>query len=407
MAWKETCRVEERLRFVLEYYGDEPPNLAALCRAHGVSRKTGYKWLQRWESEDPSSLLDRSRRPLSSPHATHEKLEQAIVDMRKLRPSWGPKKLRWAIAKMSPNVELPSVSTFANIIKRHGLVVPKRHRTKTPPFTAPFAGCNQPNDVWCADFKGHFPTGRTRCYPLTMSDGFSRYLLRCEGLRRPRHQECFRVFESAFREFGLPRAMRTDNGPPFASTSVGGLSKLAVWWMRLGIRPERIAPGKPQQNGRHERMHRTLKAETAQPPSPRMRAQQQRFDTFRRQYNDDRPHEALGLTTPAEWYAPSPRPYPERLPPVEYPFAYWTQLVPENGILPWRGENLYISTSLANEYIGVDQVRDNQWDVYHCTTLLGRIEPMDGPRKKFRFEREKFIAPQVEVDVNEGDQREP
>ena len=225
MAWKETCRVEERMRFVLEYLSDEPESMAALCRKYGISRTTGYKWAHRYRSDDPGSLLDLSRRPHGNPAAIGEDLEDAIVAARKLRPRWGPKKLREVLARQHPEVSWPSRTTFANVIKRQGLTRPRRARTRTPPFTAPFKNCDAPNDVWCADFKGDFLTGRSRCYPLTISDGFSRYLLRSHGLRRTGYREASRVFESAFREFGLPSSIRTDNGSPFASRSVGGLSK--------------------------------------------------------------------------------------------------------------------------------------------------------------------------------------
>lgn len=401
--------MEERVKFVLEFFDEWPENMSALCRKYGISRKTGYKWLKRYDASNLASLQDRSRRPRTRPQAIPDFVEEAIVEVRKRRPRWGPKKLRAILQKWNPETELPSVSTFANVIKRNGLVRPRRKRPTLAPFTAPFEGCNAPNDVWCADFKGHFRTGRNRCYPLTISDGFSRFLLRCDGLTRPRHKESRRVFESAFSEFGLPTAIRTDNGPPFASTTVGGLSRLAVWWMRLGIRPERIAPGKPQENGRHERMHRTLKDETAQPPASSARAQQRRFDFFRRDYNEERPHEALNQTPPASWYEPSPRQNPNHLPDVEYPLGFYTYLVPDNGILAWRGQNLYISDCLAHEYIGIDQVEDDTWNVHFCSTMLGRILRDRTAKKRFKFEREKYAAPRARFQTNptRGEQLEP
>lgn len=392
MAWKETSRMEERLKFVLAYRETGPNEMAALCREFGISRKTGYKWVRRYDPEDLRSLEDRSRRPWFSPHAIDPKLEEAIVELRKGRPRWGPKKLLWALERMKWSGPFPSKSTIANVIKRHGLVRAKRRRNKVPPFTAPFAGCEAPNDVWCADFKGHFQTGLSRCYPLTMTDAFSRYLLRCEALKKPRHRPTHRVFESAFREYGLPTAIRTDNGAPFASTSVGGLTRLSVWWMRLGIRVERIDPGHPEQNGRHERMHRTLREETADPPIANHRGQQKRFNYFRRDFNEERPHEALGQTTPASWYEPSPRPYPAHLPPVEYPVGFYAYRVPKNGILPWRGQNLYISTCLANEYIGIDRVGERKWEVYFCTTVLGSIDRDPKAPKRYVFNRATHVA---------------
>ena len=394
MGWRKTCSVTERMKFVLEYFGEEPASMAELCRKYGISRKTGYKWIARWEPDDPGSLSDRSGRPRSHPQATPEWVVNGIVEARKARPHWGPKKLRVVLERSNPGVPLPSVATFANIIKRHGLVRPRRRHRKMPPLSAPFSDCNGPNDLWCADFKGHFRTGRSRCYPLTISDAYSRYLLRCDSMTRPRHREVNRVFESAFREFGLPTSIRTDNGPPFASASVGGLWRLSVWWMRLGIRVERIEPGKPQQNGRHERMHRTLKQEAANPPSSSIRQQQQRFDLFRRDYNDERPHEALHQTVPASYYQPSQRPYPRHLPSVEYPLTFYTFRVPDNGVLPWRGTNVYISNCLANQYIGLSQTDDDRWDVYYCSMHLGSIR-LDNShkRKHYQFIRCKRVLP--------------
>jgi len=300
-------------------------------------------------------------------------------------PLWGPKKLRWAFDKQYPHLRRPSLSAVAAILKRHGMITPKkRRRAKVPPFTAPFAGCEAPNDVWCADFKGWFRTGRSKCHPLTISDGFSRMLLRCAALSRPRHQESRRVFESAFREFGLPTALRTDNGPPFSSPTVGGLSQLSVWWMRLGIVPERIDPGHPEQNGRHERMHRTLKAHTANPPCRNIRGQQRRFAQFRRFFNDERPHESLGQSTPSSWYEPSVRPFPRALPQPDYPLGLYTFRVPRNGVLPWRGRNLYISDCLADETIALELVGDEVWNIYFCAMHLGRIERV-GQRGKSRL----------------------
>lgn len=395
MVWKETCPVEERLKFVMECLSEEPNSLAALCRKYDISRKTGYKWLERYEPGDPRSLEDRSRRPWSSPHETERELVEAVLEVRRERPVWGPKKILWKLGKLFPEASLPSKSTIANILKRHGLVRDRPRREKVPRFTAPFAATNAPNDTWCADFKGHFQTGLRRCHPLTVSDSFSRFLLRCDALRMPRYELSRPVFESAFREFGLPGAMRTDNGPPFASTSVGGLTKLSVWWMRLGICVERIVPGHPEQNGRHERMHRTLKEETADPPTDSLRAQQKRFDIFRGYFNNDRPHEALGQTTPASCYEPSPRPYPARLPPVEYPADFYAYRVPHNGVLPWRGHNLYISTCLANEYIGINHVDEQKWEVHFCSTLLGTIDRDPKTPKRYVFTRETHVARDV------------
>ena len=313
MPWKETGPLEQRVQFVSEWRKGEA-SMAALCRAFGIGRPTGYKWVERYfedgDEGDVRALEDRPRRPLESPHAVDADRADARVRARKLHPHWGPRKLRVWLSREWPRVLWPAPSTIGEILKRHGLVPPRRRRRRTPPSTQPFAACAEPNAVWCVDFKGQFRLcSRELCYPLTMSDAFSRFLLRCEGIQVPDTLRARPIFESAFREFGLPKAIRSDNGAPFASTAVGGLTPLSVWWIKLGIFPERIDPGKPQQNGRHERMHRTLKQETASPPKETFRAQQRAFDLFRRRYNEERPHEALGQVPPATRYEPSARPY--------------------------------------------------------------------------------------------------
>jgi transposase InsO family protein len=232
---------------------------------------------------------------------------------------------------------MPAPSTIGEIFRRHGLLRPRRRRRVALPTTQPFGACTQPNDLWCTDFKGHFPVGDgLRCHPLTISDAMSRFLVRCDGVTSPDEPTVRPIFESAFREFGLPNAMRSDNGPPFASTALGRLSRLSVWWIRLGIRLERIEPGHPEQNGRHERMHRTLKQETASPPEVNLSRQQRSFDRFRHRYNDERPHEALGQVTPASVYAPSPRPFPNKLPELDYPTN--TSGVESSATAPFAGE---------------------------------------------------------------------
>lgn len=250
MPWKETCPVEQRKKFIDAYLTEEF-TVVELCRRFGISRKTGYKWIRRFM--EGCELEDRSSRPLRSPRAVPEWLEDAIVRARKQRPTWGPRKLRAVLLRKNPEAELPSASTIALIFRRNGLIRPKRRRRRTPPSSAPLAHADGPNAVWCIDFKGHFPVGRTRCYPLTVTDAYSRYLIACVVVRRPDETHVRRALESAFGEFGLPEAIRSDNGPPFATTGLGGLSALSVWWRKLGIRHERIEPGKPQQNGRHER----------------------------------------------------------------------------------------------------------------------------------------------------------
>ena len=298
MPWKETCPMDERVKFIGMYLEGEL-SMVELCRQFGVERKTGYKWVHRYEQGGPAGLVDRSRAPHHHPNAVVREIEDAIVTLRGRRPRWGPKKLRVKLGRREPPVSWPAASTIGEILQRHGLVVSRRRKRRTPPYVAPLLSAEQPNDVWCADFKGWFRTGDgSRCDPFTLSDSASRLLLRCQAVLHPDEESVRPVLDAAFREFGLPRAIRTDNGPPFATTTVRGLSRLSVWWIKLGIVPERIEPAKPAQNGRHERLHRTLKQETASPPARTLRLQQRAFDQFREYDNHDRPHEALEQQTP-------------------------------------------------------------------------------------------------------------
>lgn len=383
--------MRERKHFIREHLRGGH-SVSELCRRFGISRKTGHKWLGRFYTEggaDPDVLEDRSRRPHSHPRAVPEWLEDAIVAARKQRPRWGPKKLRASLARSNPSVMLPAESTFAKIFHRHGLVRPRRLRHRTPPSSTPFGAVDAPNDLWCVDFKGHFATGRSRCHPLTVMDAYSRYLVACRALRRPDGIRVRRAFEEIFDAFGLPKAIRTDNGPPFASASAGGLSQLSTWWQKLGIRHERIRPGQPQENGRHERMHRTLKQETARPPCTSLPAQQRAFDLFRGDYNHERPHEALGQESPAAFYEPSKRPLPV---PVwgqdfTYPETFETVRSNKEGNVRWSRRTLFISSALRHELLGLDPIGPDGWRVYFGSLELGRIERPPSGRFRLRFVR--------------------
>jgi transposase InsO family protein len=373
MSWKETCRVNERERFVKLY--EETGAMSALCREFGISRKTGYKWAGRYFELGAAGLADCSRRPHSSPTAIDPDLAGALVGARKRYPFWGPRKLRAFLVKHNPQIEMPAASTIGEIFRRHGLLRPRKRRRVAPPATQPFGDCTQPNDLWCTDFKGHFPVGDgLRCHPLTISDAMSRFLVRCDGVTSPDEPTVRPIFESAFREFGLPNAMRSDNGPPFASTALGRLSRLSVWWVRLGIRLERIEPGHPEQNGRHERMHRTLKQETPSPPEVNLSRQQRSFDRFCHRYNDERPHEALGQVTPASVYAPSPRPFPSKLPELEYPDGYELRRVQRNGTFRWRSQSVFLTNCLENETVGLREIDLHRWHVHFGSVLLGVLD---------------------------------
>lgn len=370
--------MKERTKFVLEWErlfekNRGSVNLSELCRAYGISRPTGYLWLERYRSAgcDVRALESRSRRPHSNPNTMTLQIEATLVAARKLHPRWGPRKLRAWLQDRFPDHTFPSPSAIGEALKRHGLVESRRRRRRHAPVAvAPFGEPTTPNGVWCIDFKGHFRTDDGAvCYPFTISDAFSRFLIRCEIVEDPDGDAVRSVLDSAFREFGLPTAIRSDNGPPFASTGAGGLTALAVWLLRLGIRLERIVPGKPQQNGKHERMHLTLKQETASPPKANLFLQQKAFDLFRREYNEERPHEALELKPPASRYTPSSRTFPRKL------------LTPRNlgeecrvekgGIVRWRSERIFISNALHGEYIHVFPCDDGRYDVSFGAIMLG------------------------------------
>lgn len=376
MPWARTDWMSERLKFIAAYL-DYEASFSDLCRDFGISRKTGYKWVRRYNANGASSLQERSRAAHSHPNAVSVDIVQSIVAIRRRHPRWGPRKVRVVLGRQRPRVLLPAASTIGDILKRNGLVRPRRRVRRSSPYGDRLREYDAPNAVWCADFKGCFPVGGRgceRCHPLTISDGFSRYLLRCRALRRPLHHHTKRVFESAFIEFGLPRAIRTDNGPPFSTLAPAGLSRLSVWWIRLGIRPERIQPGRPEQNGRHERMHRTLKAETAKPPRSNFGAQQRAFDRFQAEFNDERPHEALGQEVPASLYRPSLRRYPRQLPELEYPSHFDTRVAYPNGVITFGTTQWYVSHCLAGERIGLEPRDDGQWRVHYAWIPIGVMD---------------------------------
>lgn len=291
MVWTETCAVEERMRFVLAVQEHEE-SFAAVCRRFGVSRRVGYKWLARYEEEGAAGLFDRSRAPLHQPQRIADEIIERCLEVRRTHPTWGPLKVRAFLARKSGQTEWPAASTIGELFDREGLTVKRKLRRRSPPSSAPFADCQAANDTWCIDFKGWFLTGDgKRCEPLTLTDAHSRYLLRCQALARTGTDHVWPVLDAAFREFGLPNYLRSDNGSPFASRGAGGLSRLSVRLIKAGVTPERIAPGKPQQNGRHERMHLTLKKEATRPPGFNGLQQQERFDAFVREFNAERPHE--------------------------------------------------------------------------------------------------------------------
>jgi transposase InsO family protein len=377
MPWLETSPVDQREKFIRDQRFDLYA-MTELCERYGISRKTGYKWLARFDEEGRRGLADRSRAPHRCPHRISGETAQLICQARRQHPSWGPAKLLAWLGPRHPVLELPAVSTAGDLLARRGLVKKRRHRRHyqhpgvVPPTTA------QPNDLWTADFKGHF---RTRdglyCYPLTIADQHTRYLLACHGLLSTKGHGVHPVFERLFREYGLPRAIRTDNGVPFATTGIHGLSQLNVWWLRLGIQHQRILPASPHQNGAHERMHKTLKGEAIRPPRSTLVTQQRAFNDFRRLYNHERPHEALGGRTPAALYRPSPREYPGVLPPVEYPGHFIVKRVTNAGTIRLKKRLLFIANALKQHPIGLEEVDDGIWSIHFCNVLLGRVDERD------------------------------
>ena len=374
--------VDQRSEFLSEWRWSGLTK-AALCRVFGISRQTGYKWARRAKLE--RSIAEHSRRPKRSPNRTPGKLVRLILSKRKQYPRWGPIALRELLKRDWPQTKWPATSTIGDILKRHGMVKPRRFRKRVPPRTNPFSSCREPNDVWCVDFKGQFAMGNGHtCYPLTVMDAASRFLLACTGFHEPSFANVKRVFDELFLRYGLPKAIRSDNGEPFASAgAVGGLTQLAAWWVRLGIRLERIDPGKPQQNGRHERMHLTLKQATCLPPRRSMGWQQRAFDRFRAEYNEIRPHQSLGLKTPASLYKASARALPEQLPTLQYPFAD-IHRVRSDGTIRIGLRNQFISSTLVGEMVGVYAISDRFCEVRYADLLLGCIDFRNGngnPRK--------------------------
>lgn len=374
--------MEERFRFVLEHQSQDW-SFAELCRRHGVSRKTGYKWLERYRCDGVKGLQDQSRAPDHHPNQVIQEVGDQVLDLRRQHPHWGPAKLRARLQREAPEIVWPSASTMGEMLKRAGLSVPRKLHRKATASQSPLRHAAEANQVWCADFKGWFRCADgSRCDPLTISDGYSRYLLRCQAVKAIHTVSVRGVMEAAFREYGLPEAIRTDNGEPFASVGLAGLSTLSVWWIKLGIRPERIPPGRPQHNGRHERMHRSLKQATARPPAANLRAQQRAFDQFRQEYNQERPHAALQMKTPAELYVASSRSYPSRLAEPEYPDDWEVRRVRQCGRLRWLSQNIFVSRALAGEPVGLEPVEDDRWRVWFFDYPLGIFDPRKGVIKK-------------------------
>lgn len=352
--------------------------VAELAERFGVSRPTAYKWIERYREGGAAALLDRSRRPANSPGQTPAAVERLLLEARQAHPTWGPRKLLPYLTRRHPGLRLPAPSTAGAILERHGLT--KKRRPRRPPKhpgSTPLV-TTAPNDVWTADYKGQFKTtDGVYCFPLTVCDAHTRFILSCHALPSVEQIAAKQQFERLFREYGLPSAIRSDNGTPFATQAICGLSRLSVWWIKLGVDHQRIDPGQPQQNGAHERMHKTLKAETARPPERNMTSQQTRFDRWRAEFNEERPHEAIDGAVPAARYAPSLRTMPEVAPGPAYPGHFETRWVSQCGTYKWRGRQLFLSQALHHEWVGFEETGDGVWSVYFYDRLLARLDERD------------------------------
>ena len=374
MPWRERSPVDLRVQFIGEYQ-TELWSMTELAEQYGISRKTAYKWVTRYERGGAAALLDQSRRPWTQPSATDPRLIAALLAVRRRHPRWGAKKLLAVVKRQDARAAWPSRSTVCDVLRRHALVVPRPRRRPMPHGGHALAPITGPNETWTTDFKGEFRTGDRRyCYPLTLRDGFSRYVLRCDALLSRSYALTRARFERAFADYGLPVRIRSDNGGPFAGPGLGRLSRLNVWWIRLGIVPERIGLGRPEQNGSHEQFHRVLKADTTRPPAATARAQQRRFGAFYREYNEVRPHESLDDQPPATRYTASPRPLPTRLAPLEYPGHMEVRRVSSAGCISWHGIPIFLTEVLEGEDVGFEEVADGYWTLSFATVRLGRFD---------------------------------
>jgi putative transposase len=366
--------MEEKLRFVFEYEQGQR-SMTELCQRYEIARETGYVWIRRYRERGIDGLVERSRAALRHGNQTPAEIERMVLEQRQAHMRWGPRKLKRILERDEPGRVWPAASTIGALLKREGLVIARRKRRRTEPYSEPLGHADGPNRVWCADFKGWFRTGDgRRIDPLTITDAHSRYLLKCQAVEKTDTARVQAIFEAAFREYGLPQAIRTDNGAPFASHAIAGLSRLAVWWIKLGIVPERIEAGHPEQNGRHERMHRTLKQEVAQPAAANWREQQRVMERFRQEYNQVRPHEALAMQTPAAVYEASGRSFPVRLPEVEYPDEMLVRQIKHQGQFRWKKQDVFLSEVLWGEPIGLLPTDDRWFTVYFAQIPIARFD---------------------------------
>lgn len=373
MPWSSVSAMDLRQQFIREYQ-QNVFSVTYLAEHFGISRKTAYKWIARFAAEGTAGLVERSRRPQNQPNRTPDWICDELVRLHKIQ-GYGAKKVRRLFSDCYPFLDPPALSTVTAILERNDCVTKRKRRPRVGHPGRPHVEAEAPNDIWAADFKGEFKTrDGIYCYPLTITDQHSRFIIACTGVLSPSRDETKPIFLKAFREYGLPSRIRTDNGGPFASIALGRLSRLSVWWIRLGILPQLIEPGRPDQNGRHERMHKTLKDRTTRPPAANRCAQQRKFNEFVATFNTERPHESLGQDRPAAHYVPSPRPYPENLPPVEYPAHFEVRRVANNSCLRWRSRPIHVTNVLAGEYVGLEEIDNDVWDVYFGPVKLGQLD---------------------------------
>lgn len=374
MPWKTIKPMDQKIQLIADWQ-TEQLNVTDLSHKYSISRPTVYKWLTRYKQSGVDGLKEQSKTPVYSPHQTPDDLVNLIVKEKLKNRKRGPKKILVQLKRQYPNIRWPSANTIGNWLKKYGLVKKQKIRRRVPPYTEPFGSCLWPNAVWSADYKGQFYTQDKKvCYPLTISDNYSRYLLKCQGLPGPRYQQTKSVFKAAFQEYGLPDAIRTDNGTPFAGRSAGGLSRLMVWWIQLGIVPERIKKANPQQNGRHERMHRTLKEEALDPIAYSIKEQQKSFDWFCFDYNNYRPHEALDQTIPSSCYRKSTRLYLEKPTIPDYDLDYKVRKVRHSGEIKFKNKMYGLTTLLTGQPVGLKQATEDTWNVYYSFYRVATID---------------------------------
>lgn len=374
MPWKVINQMEVKMQFINEWHRG-CNSITDIAEKYEISRPTVYKWLKRYEQNGVEGLREQSRAPMNSPHRTSRDILDIVIQEKLKNRRRGPRKIRAQLKRSYPHMEFPAISTISYWLKKEGLVDKRKKRQTVPPYTEPFSGCNSPNDVWSIDYKGQFymKDGHV-CYPLTLSDNFSRFILGCQALKGPRYEPTRSCLESIFSEYGLPTAIRCDNGIPFAGRCIGGLSRLMIWWILLGIIPERIRKGCPQENGRHERMHRTLKSDALNPIAINIKEQQKAFDIYRYDFNNHRPHEALNDQTPSDYYKKSDRPYVERPHPPDYRQDLLVRHVRQNGEIKFMGRMFYITELLTGYPVGLKEIEDGLWQLQFSFYVLGSID---------------------------------